>query len=106
MVTSDCAFPTYVTFIRIPTLTLINLISIEVHALTVGLKCSEEGGEQRAADADVHQLRQSVQAQLRREVIEERVRVLALVLLHQLDQVLHRGHTQRERDTRSSQRVT
>lgn len=59
--------------------------------LTVGLECSEEGGEQGAADANVHQLRQGVQSQLRGEVVEERVWVLSLVLLHQLDQVLHRG---------------
>ncbi len=64
--------------------------------LTVGLECSEEGGEQGAADADVHQLGQGVQSQLRGEVIEERVGVLSLVLFHQLDQVLHRG---RQSDT-------
>lgn len=65
--------------------------------LTVGLKCSEECSEQGAADADVHQLRQGVQSHLRGEVIEERVWVLSLVLLHQLDQVLHRGR-QRHKD--------
>lgn len=58
--------------------------------ITVGLECSEEGSEEGAADADVYQLRQGVQSQLRGEVIEERVWVLSLVLLHQLDQVLHR----------------
>lgn len=58
---------------------------------TVGLECCEEGGEQRAADADVYQLRQGIQSQLRGEVIQERVWVLSLVLLHQRDQVLHRG---------------
>lgn len=59
--------------------------------LTVGLKCSEECGEQGAADTDVHQLRQGIQSQLRGEVIEKGVWVLSLVLLHQPDQVLHRG---------------
>jgi len=67
------------------------MIYCHFHCLTVGLECSEEGGEQRAADADVHQLRQGVQSQLRGEVVQERVRVLSLVLLHQLDHVLHRG---------------
>lgn len=59
--------------------------------LTVGLERSEKGGEQGSADADVHQLGQRVQSQLRGEVVEERVRVLTLVLLHQFYQVLHRG---------------
>lgn len=65
--------------------------------LTVGFECSKESGEQGAADADVHQLRQGVQPQLRGEVIEKRVRVLSLVLFHQLDQVLH-GGKQRHKD--------
>lgn len=58
------------------------------YGLTVGFKCSKERGEEGAADADVHQLWKGVQPQLRGKVIEERVRVLPLVLLHQSDQVL------------------
>lgn len=60
------------------------------YELTIGFKCSEERGEESAADTDVHQLWQGVQSQLRGKVIEERVRVLPLVLLHQSDQVLQR----------------
>lgn len=58
--------------------------------LTVGFKCSKERGEESATDAGVHQLWQGVQSQLRGKMIEERVRVLPLVLLHQSDQVLQR----------------
>lgn len=61
------------------------LIMTQHCVFTVGFECSEERGEQGAADADVHQLGQGVQSQLRGEVIEERVWVLSLVLLHQLD---------------------
>lgn len=66
------------------------------NVLTIGLECSEKGGEQGAADTDVHKLRKGVQSQLRGEVIEERVWVLTLVLLHQLNQILHR---EGQRDT-------
>lgn len=69
-------------------LTVCGLHLAEHTLRTVGLECSEEGGEQGAADADVHQLRQGIQSQLGGEVIEQRVWVLSLVLLHQLDQVL------------------
>lgn len=61
------------------------------HLLTISLECSEEGGEQSATHADIHQFRQGVQSQLRGEVVEKRVWVFPLILLHQLQQVLHRG---------------
>lgn len=61
---------------------------ISHYRLTVGLKCSEERGEEGATDADVDQLWQGIQAQLGGEVIQQRVRVLPLVFLHQSDQVL------------------
>lgn len=63
---------------------------IGYYHLTVGFKCSKERGEETAADTDVHQLWQGVQSQLRGKVIDKRVRVLPLVLLHQSDQVLQR----------------